>query len=45
MILTHNTVRQITFGDSSSYQNGLLTVSKEELSAAALKNTEWRICL
>lgn len=37
MILIQNTVKQITFGDSSSYQNGLLTVSKEELSAAALK--------
>ena len=40
MILIQNTVKQITFGDSSSYQNGLLTVSKEELSAAALKNTD-----
>ena len=36
MILIQNTVKQITFGDSSSYQNGLLTVSKEELSAAAV---------
>lgn len=40
MILIQNTVKRVTFGDNSSYQNGLLTVSKEELSAAALKNTD-----
>ncbi len=40
MIFIRNTVKKVIFSDNSSFTDGILRVSKTELSSAALKNIE-----